>query len=80
MNGSCLPCISPSILVAIRAETNSTETQPKQTFVRGSFCSKGRTWRKAMKFSSASTEEERLNLVHLAPMISTSSTGFNCEL
>lgn len=70
----------PSIMVAIRAETNSTETQPKQTFVRGSFCSNGRTWRKAMKFRSASTEEERLSLVHLEPMIRTSSTGCDCEL
>lgn len=65
---SCLPCISLSILVAIRAETNSTETQPKQTFVRGSFYCRGRTWRNAMKFSSASTEE-RLSHVHLAPVI-----------
>lgn len=70
----------PSILVAIRAETNSTETQPKQTFVRGSFWSRGGTWRKAMKFRSASMEEERLSLVHLAPMIRTSSTGCDCEL
>lgn len=79
MNENCLPCISPSKMVAIRAETNSTETQPKQTFVRGSFCSRGRTWRKVMKFSSGSTEEERLNLAHLAPMIRTSSTRYNCE-
>lgn len=70
----------PSILVAIRAETNLTETQPKQTFVRGSFYSRGRTWRKTRKFRSASPEEERLSLVHLAPMMRTSSTECDCEL